>query len=75
MNARKLAAQFAAQVWYEEIRAGRQTPQESAQFARKNWQAFLPVANEGLGKLLIRIAGTSSNRHPRPRTLRPAGVI
>ena len=68
MNARKIAAQFAANVWYEEIRAGNQTPKESAQFARTNWQAFLPVANEGLGRLLMRIAGKKRSRR-RPNTL------
>ncbi|HYV37095.1 MAG TPA: hypothetical protein VE988_15420 [Gemmataceae bacterium] len=62
MKARRLAAQFAARTWYEECRAGRQTPDETAQFARKNWQAFLPVAHVGLGKLLMQINGRQSVR-------------
>lgn len=56
MDAHKTAALFAATVWYEECRAGRQTAKETADFARQNWTAFLPVANPGLGKLLMRIA-------------------
>jgi hypothetical protein len=56
MNAPKSAAQFAAYAWYEKCRAGRQSPQEAARFARENWTAFLSVAHEGWGKLLIRIA-------------------
>ena len=74
MNARKVAAQFAARVWYEEIRAGKQSPKETADFARKNWQAFLPVAPEGLGKLLIQIAGSRPNRRRHPHTLRLAAA-
>jgi hypothetical protein len=56
MNARKVAAQFAAYAWYENCRTGRQSPEEAARFARENWTAFLSVAHEGWGKLLIRIA-------------------
>jgi hypothetical protein len=55
MNARKVAAQFAAYAWYEKCRAGRQSAVETARFARENWTAFLSVAHEGWGKLLIRI--------------------
>jgi hypothetical protein len=56
MNAPKSAAQFAAYVWYEKCRAGRQSSEEAARFARENWTAFLSVAHEGWGKLLIRMA-------------------
>jgi hypothetical protein len=55
MNARKVAAQFAA-AWYEECRAGQQSPTEAARFAREHWTAFLPVAHEGWGRLLLRVA-------------------
>ena len=56
MNAPKVAAQFAAYAWCETCRAGRQSAEEAARFARENWTAFLCVAHEGWGKLLIRIA-------------------
>ncbi len=61
MNPMKLSAQFAAYVWYAEVREGRATPEESARFARTNWTAFLPSAHEGLGRLLVRV-GRASRR-------------
>jgi hypothetical protein len=57
MNARKVAAQFAAHVWFENARRGKARPEEIARFARENWRTFLPLAQEGLGRLLIKIAG------------------
>jgi hypothetical protein len=66
MNARKVAAQFAAYAWYEETRAGKESPAETARFAREHWAAFLPVASEGWGRLLLRIASPRTNhRHQR----------
>jgi hypothetical protein len=62
MNARKIAAEFAAYTWYEESRTGQQSRKESRRFARKNWKTFLPVAHKGLGKLLIRLASQKSKR-------------
>jgi hypothetical protein len=57
MDARKVAAQFAAYTSYEEVRAGNgSSPPEATRSAREHWTAFLPIASEGLGKLLIRIA-------------------
>lgn len=56
MNARKVAAQFAAFSWYEEVRAGTGSRTEAIRFARKNWRAFVPVAPEGLGRLLAKVA-------------------
>ena len=60
-HARKVAAQFAAYTWYEEVRAGRQSKDEAARFSREHWRLFLPVAPEGLGRLLLKIA------RPRPK--------
>ena len=56
MDARKIAAEFAAYAWYEESRASNSSRNEAARFAKKNWSAFLPVADQGWGRLLIRIA-------------------
>ena len=55
MKARKVAAQFAAYVWFENTQTVARTAKEKARFARKNWEAFMPLANEGLGRLLVRI--------------------
>jgi hypothetical protein len=55
MDARKVAAKFAAYAWYEESRAS-SSRNEAARFAKQNWSAFLPVADQGWGRLLIRIA-------------------
>ena len=68
MDARKVAAQFAAHAWYEEVRAEDQpSPKEAARFARRNWTAFTSVAPEGLGRLLLTIA---AKRRPLRRLRR-----
>jgi hypothetical protein len=58
MTPLQVAAKFAAFVWYTNSReASDQTIQrEVRQFAKENWQAFLPIAHEGLGRLLIRVS-------------------
>jgi hypothetical protein len=56
MNPLKLSAQFAAYVWYTEVRQGTRTPDEALRFAGRNWPAFLPSAHAGWGKLLLRVA-------------------
>jgi hypothetical protein len=65
MDARKVAAQFAAHTWYEEVGDGRLCPNEATRFAKENWPTFLPVAQVGLGKLLIRIASARTRRRKR----------
>ncbi len=56
MDALTVAAQFAAYTWFEESYGGKPDSQAQAmQFARENWVAFLGNAQEGLGRLLIRI--------------------
>jgi hypothetical protein len=42
-----------------------QSQAEAVCFARGNWTAFLPVADEGWGRLLIRIASKRAKRHGR----------
>jgi hypothetical protein len=49
---------FAAYVWFTSRKGeDAQTLKEAAAFARENWEAFLPCAHVGLGRLLYRIAG------------------
>jgi len=63
MNPLKLSAQFAAYVWYTEVRQGSRTHDEALRFARENWAAFRPSAREGWGRLLMRVANVG--RVPR----------
>jgi hypothetical protein len=66
MEARKLAAQFAAYTWFENTQAGQADEDAKARFAKENWQQFLPIAQEGLGRLLLKIAaGRPSKRRNR----------
>ena len=63
MKPLEIAAQFAAFAWYTEHR---QTPRritqaEARRFSKQNWQIFLPMAHEGWGKLLLRVAKARSN--------------
>jgi hypothetical protein len=65
MNARQMAAAFAAYTWYEENRTTKPAHKEAARFAKQNWSAFLPVAHDGWGKLLVRIAKQRAKRQHR----------
>jgi hypothetical protein len=57
MEAREVSARFAAYAWYRGRKPGRPPAEEEAlRFAGESWDAFLPCAHEGLGKLLIRLA-------------------
>jgi hypothetical protein len=74
MDARKVAAQFAAHAWYHESRAGEQSADEAARFARDSWAAFLPVADEGWGRLLLRVASRWAGRGRERRPGMPGAV-
>jgi hypothetical protein len=66
MNALEVAARFTALRWYQEMRPHRR--QEAIRFSKTHWAAFLPYANPGLGRLLMRITRkrkTRSNGTPR----------
>lgn len=68
MTPLQAAARFAAFAWYARNcqTPGRTTPEQARQFARENWSAFLPVANRGLGRLLLHIARMPSGpREPK----------
>ncbi len=69
MDPLKMSAQFAAYAWYTEVR-GRTNPAEALRFARQNWTNFVPSANEGWGKLLMRL--TNPKRHVKRRAKTPA---
>jgi hypothetical protein len=69
MNPLKVSAMFAAYVWFTDHEGSSVMAQrEAASFARDNWESFLPSAHEGLGRLLIRVAGVRNRdrkRHKR----------
>lgn len=69
MHPLKVSAQFAAFTWFRNTHE-EQGREQAARYARLNWDQFLPLAHEGLGRLLLRIA------EPRPRkTARPHSVL
>lgn len=69
MEPMEVSAMFAAYVWFIGRNGGGATAEEEAvSFAEDNWQAFLPNAHKGLGRLLIRLAGVRSQRRGRRKT-------
>ncbi len=78
MEARKVAAQFAAYVWYENTHEARPSGQAKARFLKENWQRFLPIAPEGLGRLLLKIAGGrpgGQRRRQQGHRLAPVALV
>jgi len=72
MKPLQIAAQFAAYTWYSENRQAPPdiTHEEASHFAEDNWQAFLPVADKGLGRLLLRIT-----RRPERERVKGCGQV
>jgi hypothetical protein len=64
MNPWKASAQFAAFVWFTSTKQA--DTSEAARFAKENWIAFLPYADAGVGRLLVKIV--------RPRTATTTGA-
>ena len=57
MNPWKVSAQFAAYMWFTKKQGGSQCQSgEARRFAKENWVAFLPYADECVGRLLIAVA-------------------
>jgi hypothetical protein len=67
MNPLTVSAQFAAYVWYTEARQGTHPHEEASRFAEQNWASFLPSAQEGWGKLLMRLVKPSRVERGRLR--------
>lgn len=65
MHPLKVAAQYAAYTWY--LRTHPEASRDDALwFAKTSWDEFLAVANEGLGRLLIKMGSS----RPAPRAER-----
>lgn len=75
MTPLQAAAEYAAFVWYSETRApGPTTRVEARKFCRENWQTFLPVADEGWGRLLLQLARRSPQQRRKTRRPRTASA-
>jgi hypothetical protein len=70
MDPVKVSAQFAAFVWASARKPEIAPGHGAARFARKNWNAFLPLAHEGLGRLLLQIAAVHDKESSRPSSRR-----
>ena len=70
MKPLEIAARFAAFTWYTNNRQApsRTVQAEARQFAKENWQVFIPVAQEGWGRLLLHVAKVRQN--PQQRSAR-----
>jgi hypothetical protein len=75
MNPWKVAAEFAAYVWFEATQRAERSEEEKACFARKNWRPFEAVAPEGLGRLLLKISGGRAGRPRRRKSLCPTARL
>jgi hypothetical protein len=57
MNPWKVSAQFAAFMWFTRKHGTiHRQAEEARRFAKENWVAFLPYADECVGRLLIAVA-------------------
>lgn len=66
MTALQTSAEFAAYLWYINQPEHNGQPRTEAQgFARREWERFLPNANEGFGRLIKKIAKGQTSRTPR----------
>lgn len=74
MNALQTSARFAAYMWFINQPENHDQPREAAhQFARLNWERFLPNAHAGFGRLLLRMAAPPEKaRRTRLRPRMPA---
>jgi hypothetical protein len=67
MHPSEIAARFAAFAWSMNCH---QAPSKTAQtearrFSKEKWKTFLPLANDGLGRLLLQLAKARNTRQGR----------
>src|SRR5690242_19540651 len=70
MNPLIVSARFAAYVWSTKQYASCR-PQQAAAFAKMNWPTFMPLAHEGLGRHLKRIAAKRTTALEKNTRFRP----
>lgn len=67
MTPLQMSAQFAAYTWFlRQPENLDRTKEEAHQYARLHWERFLPMAHEGFGRLLMRMAKVRAKRARRP---------
>jgi hypothetical protein len=66
MHSRKVAAHFAAFVWV--FNRSPEAPEQAGKLATANWPAFFPLVDEGLVRLLRKVATprAAPSRRRRP---------
>jgi hypothetical protein len=73
MDPYKVSARLAAYIWFASRKG--ETPvdlHEAVRIANDNWAAFLPCADKGIGRLLIRVAALDREGGTRKRQLATA---
>ncbi len=64
MDPNQVSAQFAAYVWYSSQQPNDpRSAGKAIRYAKRHWAEFLPCADRGIGRLLIRVAEVD-RRHP-----------
>jgi hypothetical protein len=71
MNPLIVSARFAAYVWYTKHFAA-SPPRRAAAFAKMNWPTFMPLAQDGLGRLLKKIAAKKSTALEKNTRFKPS---
>ena len=70
MTPLQMSARFAAYLWFlrqpENID---RTKAEAHAFAKKSWEQFLPIAPEGFGRLLVKLAKAKKRDRVKPTAI------
>ncbi len=70
MNPLIVSARFAAYVWYTKKFTSCR-PQQASAFAKMNWPTFMPLAQDGIGRLLKRIAAKKARSVEKNTRFKP----
>lgn len=67
MTPLQMSAQFAAYVWFlRQPENTHRTKTEAHTYAKRNWESFLPIAPEGFGRLLMKLAKARNRNRVKP---------
>lgn len=70
MTPLQMSARFAAYVWFlrqpENID---RTKTDAHAYAKRNWEQFLPIAPEGFGRLLVKLAKAKKRDRVKPTAI------